>query len=485
MPKFGVGPMISPYKTRIRSDKIWSQIASILVALMGCLVLLGWLLDLPLLKSVLLSLPATKPNSAVAFVLIGAALWIETDERAGPRARRLGLLCALVVVGIGLLTLSEYLFGWNIGIDQLLFRDTAPGTDYSVPGRIAEATALSFILLGTALGLVKNAQRLILAQVLTLIVIAIALLSLAGYLYAGVSLYGLLSYPATAFALVISSIGLLLVRPDRGLMAVTSGDNPGAILARRLLPAVILIPLIFGWLELTAEQQGWVPLGFGPAIDIVAHIVTFGLLVWWNAALLHRASIEHKRAEEDRRALAAIVESSDDAIIGKTLDGTITSWNKGAKALYGYTAEEAKGKSVDLLMPSDRPDDFPMLMEKIRNGESIARYETVRQRKDGTRVDVSLTVSAIRDINRNVVGASAIARDITERKRADDALKRYAERLEILRDIDLGILRGGSMLSLVETTLKNIRQIVPCQRARVALIDEATNEALVFDLDYD
>src|SRR5260221_11192717 len=108
MPKFGVGPMISPYKTRIRSDKIWSQIASILVALMGCLVLLGWLLDLPLLKRVLVSLPATKPNSAVAFVLIGASLWIETDERAGPAARPLGQRWPRVVVAIGLLRISAY-----------------------------------------------------------------------------------------------------------------------------------------------------------------------------------------------------------------------------------------------------------------------------------------------------------------------------------------------------------------------------------------
>jgi len=131
---------------------------------------------------------------------------------------------------------------------------------------------------------------------------------------------------------------------------------------------------------------------------------------------------ERRRAEAERETLAAIVQFSDDAIVGKTVEGIITSWNAGAERLYGYTVPEALGKPVAMLMPDNRSDDFPLIMSKIRNGEVIQHYETVRQKKDGTRFDVSLMVSPIRDSQGRIIGASAIARDITERKRAEVAV---------------------------------------------------------------
>jgi PAS domain S-box-containing protein len=128
----------------------------------------------------------------------------------------------------------------------------------------------------------------------------------------------------------------------------------------------------------------------------------------------------------DRRAmhhanarLAAIIESSDDAIISKTLGGIITSWNKGAERLFGYTAGEAIGQSVLMLIPDDRHDEEPGIIARIRRGERIDHYETRRRRKDGTLIDLSLTVSPVKNEKGEVVGASKIARDITDRKRAE------------------------------------------------------------------
>src|SRR5918997_1900576 len=132
---------------------------------------------------------------------------------------------------------------------------------------------------------------------------------------------------------------------------------------------------------------------------------------------------ERKQAEEVRARLAAIVESSEDAIIGKTLQGTITDWNKGAQKIYGYSSEEVLGKPINILVPPDRPDEIPKILESLRHGEAIDHYETVRVTKDGRRVNISLTISPIRDSSGNIVGASTIARDITERKRAEEALK--------------------------------------------------------------
>ena len=124
---------------------------------------------------------------------------------------------------------------------------------------------------------------------------------------------------------------------------------------------------------------------------------------------------QRKRADEAARRLAAIVESSEDAIISKDLDGRIMSWNEGAERLFGYKAEEIIGQPVTVLIASDRHDEEPGILERIRRGERLEHYETVRRRKDGTLFDISLTVSPIKDESGHVIGASKIGRDITGR----------------------------------------------------------------------
>ncbi|MGA8229243.1 MAG: PAS domain S-box protein [Xanthobacteraceae bacterium] len=131
---------------------------------------------------------------------------------------------------------------------------------------------------------------------------------------------------------------------------------------------------------------------------------------------------DRKRAEESALRLASIVEFSDDAIVSKDLNGVITSWNRGAQALFGYTAREAVGNSVRTLIPPDRLDEESEILARIRRGEHIEHYETVRRRKDGTLIDISLTVSPVKNAAGEIVGASKIARNISERKRAEEAL---------------------------------------------------------------
>jgi PAS domain S-box-containing protein len=137
-----------------------------------------------------------------------------------------------------------------------------------------------------------------------------------------------------------------------------------------------------------------------------------------------RADItERKLAEEVRERLAAVVDSSDDGIIGKTLDGTITAWNRGAEKVFGYSSSEALGKSMRMLIPAERENEELEILARIARGESVEHFETVRVRKDGTCIDISATISPIRDGSGVIIGASKIARDITERKRAEEALK--------------------------------------------------------------
>ncbi|MGA7567149.1 MAG: PAS domain S-box protein [Terriglobales bacterium] len=157
---------------------------------------------------------------------------------------------------------------------------------------------------------------------------------------------------------------------------------------------------------------------------------------------LRRANEElHRRTTEQlgeyRSRLALIIDSSEDAIYGKTLEGIITSWNKGAEHIYGYTPEEIVGKHISILAPADRKDEIPDILRKIASGESVTHFESVRVTKDGRQLDVSISISPLRDATDEIIGASVIARDITAQKRAEDQLHQ-SQKMEAI-----GRLAGG------------------------------------------
>ena len=160
-------------------------------------------------------------------------------------------------------------------------------------------------------------------------------------------------------------------------------------------------------------------------------------------------AIERGRAHVDRALLAAIVTSSDDAIVSKDLDGVITSWNRGAQRLFGYTAEEAVGRPVTMLIPQDHINEEPKILARIRRGETIDHYETVRRRKDGTLLDISLTVSPLHDAQGSVIGASKVARDITQRRQVEAALQEQAAALADLHR------RKDEFLAMLSHELRN------------------------------
>ncbi|MBV8564872.1 MAG: PAS domain S-box protein [Methylobacteriaceae bacterium] len=144
------------------------------------------------------------------------------------------------------------------------------------------------------------------------------------------------------------------------------------------------------------------------------------------------AEASRQRAERAAQQLVAIVESSDDAIVSKDLNGIIATWNRGAERLFGYTAEEVVGKPITIIIPPDRLDEEPEILARIRRGERVDHFETIRRRKDGTLVEISLTISPVRDRRGRIVGASKIARDISERREADRKLRQSERRLQDL-----------------------------------------------------
>ena len=161
---------------------------------------------------------------------------------------------------------------------------------------------------------------------------------------------------------------------------------------------------------------------------------------------------DRRRTEEDLRRLASIVACSDDAIVGKNMEGIMTSWNAAAERIYGYSASEAIGQPVTMLVPLDRPDEVPRLLERLKRGETVDHFETVRLRKDGKEVQIEVTVSPIRDALERIVGASTIGRDISVRKAAEKHLvqmeARYRGLLEAAPDAVVVVNQDGEIVLL-------------------------------------
>ena len=185
----------------------------------------------------------------------------------------------------------------------------------------------------------------------------------------------------------------------------------------------------------------------------------------------YQAEQRIRESEARYRDLAAIVESSDDAVVSKDLNSIIKSWNRGAERLFGYTADEAIGKPVTMLIPADRHDEEPAILARIRRGERVEHYETIRQRKDGSTIDISLTISPIRDEEGRIIGASKIARDITERRRAEQ------QQHLLIREMDHRIKNlfavASGMIAMSARSAKTPQELASALRDRLMALAQA------------
>ncbi len=265
---------------------------------------------------------------------------------------------------------------------------------------------------------------------LTTLVGVITLFSGVGYLYDVDALRGIAGRSGvavhTVLALVALTVGLVCLRPDRGLVAVLRGADAGAHMARVLLPIGLLVPLAFGGLELEGQEQGV----FGPQLGAAA--LTLATIAILTAVILVTAR-RLRSSDEEARQFTGIVASSDDAITRMDLEGRILSWNPAAERIYGYAAADILGRSVAVLIPPDRRDALFAVLARARAGE-VSRLETQRVRADGRLIEVSLTISPVRDADGRVVGASSIVRDVTERHLAEAEARRLAGVVESSAD---------------------------------------------------
>jgi PAS domain S-box-containing protein len=445
---------------RFRSLSRFSQYTSALTIGFGLMVLTGWIFHIQRLKGLMAGQVAVKANTAVCFVLIGLALWVGVGAVHKRSMTVLARAAALMAAFIGLLSFLEYWNGWDLGIDQLLFKagpEDAPGSVR--PGLMSPIAALDFFLLGITL-IVFDLQAGW-SRLLQNLLPAVAAVS---------AMFGVLDFvldpqdththiaPLTALILLLCSLALLCGRTQGGLGALLISDTVAGLLCRRLLPAAILIPVVIGWLRWRGQQMGLYSEWTGLAIMTVSAAVLLAGLTVWTAVVLDRIEIERQHAEKSARYLAAIVNSSNDGIIGKTVDGVVTSWNPGAEIIYGYSAEEMVGRPLRCVVPPERLDEFQEFLYRVSHGEIIQHHETERIRKDGKRIFVSISISPVKDEDGNVVALSTIARDIAERKRADEELRRAAcysrSLIEATLDALVTISKDGKITDVNEATEK-------------------------------
>jgi PAS domain S-box-containing protein len=426
----------------------------------GLMVLAGWILHIQRLKGIVPGQVAVKANTAVCFVLIGFALWLAQQTKA---KRYLQVLCKALAAAaslIGLLSFLECWYGWDLRIDQLLFTAGADDLPGSVrPGLMAPISALDFLLLGVSITLLDVKERW-----------SRWVQALFGGVTVVASVFGVLDFvldpgsththiaPMTALIFFLFAFGVLCARTDWGLGKLLISVSPGGELSRRMLPPSILLPIVIGWLRWKGQESGLYSDWTGLVIMMVGSGLLLTGLTLWTAYALDRIDRTKAEAEESARRLATIVRCSNDGIIGKTLDGIVTSWNPGAEAIYGYSAEEMIGQAVSRVIPADRLDEFEGFLQGLRRGESIRHYETERMRKDGKRISVSVSISPIKDGKGQIIGASTISRDVSERKKAEEELRRVSRYSRSLIEASLDplvtISKEGKITDVNEATEK-------------------------------
>ena len=289
----------------VSSLEALSRASSCLIAGVGLAVLLGWHFDIELLRAGLPGRTPVNPATALALLLAACALWMHHQARGRPDSapvRWLALTAASLVIALGVITLTGYFIGHNLRVDQVLFGAQLAGN------RVAPNTGFALLLIGVALWLLNSPRRLRPAfeQLVALFPIGVALISLLGYAYSAEGMYGLgelqrMALP-TAASLFVLGIGILCARPDGGFVSVIVSDHAGGVLARRMLPAAILVPAGLGWLTLSGQRAALFSEALGLAIAAAATMFAFAAFIATTARSLSRADRVRKASE---RHLAA------------------------------------------------------------------------------------------------------------------------------------------------------------------------------------
>ena len=415
-----------------------------IVLLVGCIVLIGWIFDIPVFKSLSPKWFAMKVNAAIGFLLSGIILlgfhkWPKTSKA-------LSLLVAL----IGLCTLLEYIFSIDLGIDQLFFREETNAIGTISPGRMAIIAAVDCFLVGLsffiALSQKETRRETVLfhiSQILMSIAFFLSLFSIYIYIICSgetfgfiLSRYILMAFHA-AFTFVLTAIGFYLLTPDRGVASMFLGKSIGSFLARNLiLPLFFILPTMF-YLLIMGEKAGWFSSSFGTVIMLTTVTVIIDLLIFFTAIKLNNLDNEKTKQTEELLKTKLKVEKGDviyKSIIQTTMDGfwltdlkgNFIEVNRSYCKMSGYSEQELLTMSIsDVEVHEKKPDTDVHIQKIIAHGED--HFESKHFRKDGSIFDVEVNVQ-----HKTIEDGQLVTfiKDITERKQAEEEIKKLNEALE-------------------------------------------------------
>ncbi len=441
-----------------RAERLSKLFASISIVV-GALVLLGWTFNLQLLKSILPVFVSMKANIAIGFVLLGFSLILNQKEK---NARLFSRIFTVFVLLLCLLTLSQYLFNINLGIDQLIFLDSSS----SNPGRMALTTAVIFILLSSALILFQSRLGYLIAQAITLFAAASGFVSSMGYAYSVSPLFQFHTYPAmalhTALLFILLSFGILFSKPQLGLMKILLSRNVGGVIVRRILPFAILFPFLIGWIHVNSQYIELLPLGVAEIILDIIYVSLFSILIIWLANSLNTVDIERIRGEEElikqNAALTAVMNNSHSVMIF-LLDKNYryvafnNNHKREMKKVYGADIELGMNL-LDLITIPEINEKAKASIDRVLNGETFIETEIQPE----LNLYYEFHWNTVRKEG-EVIGASCFIIDITERKLAEESLikseEKYREIFENVQDVFYQVKLDG-IVSEISPSIKHI-----------------------------
>ncbi len=436
--------------------------------------MLGWMLDIKVLRSPLPDGATMKPNAALCFILSGLGLFIfsRSANMALRRRGRIAWICSGFVAIIGTATLVEYLFSVDLGIDSLLVHRSLAVARNSVADRMAGPAAVSFVGIGIAI-ILRDAQSRtarVCAELLSLACLTLGTVAVMGYAYGIESLYYFYAYQSialdTAAVTAMLGLGILFARPAQGLVSVINSHHGGGQMARRVLPLAVVLPFLLGWLMLAGEKARWYELDFGLALFAGSLVLIFSAIVWFSARSLNR--IDTERLEADAHLSASekrfrqLADAMPQIVWTARPDGWLDYYNQRWFDYTGMSMEQAEGWGWSaVLHPDDLQHSLDNWSESVRTGEPYQIEYRFKSAADGTYRWYLGRASVVRDEHGQIVKWYGTGTDIDDQKRIEEALEQSRDHLEI---------RIHQRTAELETTNQGLQQqILERERAEQAL----------------
>jgi PAS domain S-box-containing protein len=412
----------------LEDRKVISQLAALRVAsavaasLFGVVALAGWITGSESLRGAWFEGITMKTNTSICVVLTALAILLLGPDRQNAFLGALGRAAAFLVLFLGLATLAQHVFGWDFGIDQLLFREAPGAVGTPSPNRMGVPASICFILLGTALLTLdrKIGRGQVPSQWLALGVLLLSMVSMLGYLFGAPQLYGIAGTTGialqTAIAVLLLGAAVLLARPWAGFMERLVAKDSGALLVRRLLPGAILVPILLMVLRNLGENAGLYDLNFSRVLLVLSMIMVFTALVWATGGVVSRQEARSNRAQAELQGrLVHSLESMNDSFVACDSEWRITYMNAAAEKTTGVVRDSALGRAFWEVFPDALGTRIEQDFRRGMRERSPAQFELYYEPYSGWfEFDVFPTVDG---------GLVAYGRNITERKRALDALR--------------------------------------------------------------